>query len=70
MASIGSIAGGVANIAGGYLGGKKIAKGLGQQGALMQAAGQKASDMAQFKPGNGCYSFWFYYWNRRLHCIS
>lgn len=46
----GQIAGGILGAAGGYLGGKKIAKGLGQQGALMQAAGQKSSDMAQFKP--------------------
>ena len=46
----GKIAGGILGAAGGYLGGKKIADGLGQQGALMQAAGQKASDMAQFKP--------------------
>ena len=50
MASIGSIAGGVANLAGGYLGGKKIADGLGKQGALLQAAGEKAAGMAQFKP--------------------
>lgn len=46
----GKIAGGVLGAVGGYLGGKKIAKGLGQQGALMQAAGDKAAGMAQFKP--------------------
>lgn len=47
---LGKIAGGIIGAAGGYLGGKKIADGLGQQGALMQAAGDKAAGMAQFKP--------------------
>ena len=46
----GKIAGGIAGALGGYLGGKKIADGLGKQGALMQAAGERASGMAQFKP--------------------
>lgn len=46
----GKIAGGIIGAVGGYLGGKKIAKGLGQQGALMQAAGDKTAGMAQFKP--------------------
>jgi hypothetical protein len=47
---LGKIGGGIIGAVGGYLGGKKIADGLGKQGALMQAAGQKASNMAQFKP--------------------
>jgi hypothetical protein len=41
---------GIFSAVGGYLGGKKIADGLGKQGALLQAAGDKAAGMAQFKP--------------------
>jgi len=47
---IGKIAGGIVGGALNYYGGKKVADALGQQGALMQAAGQKASQMAAFKP--------------------
>ena len=47
---LGKIGGGIIGAVGGYLGGKKIADGLGKQGALMQAAGEKAAGMAQFKP--------------------
>jgi hypothetical protein len=44
------VAGGLVGAGLNYLGGKKAADALGQQGALMQAAGQKAADMATFKP--------------------
>ena len=46
----GSIAGGLLGAGLNWLGGKKTANALGQQGALTQAAGQQASQMAAFKP--------------------
>lgn len=48
--ALGKIAGGILGAGFSYLGGKKVGDALGQQGALMQAAGQKASQMAAFKP--------------------
>jgi len=47
---IGSIAGGLLGAGLNYLGGKKAANALGQQGALQMAAGQQASGMAAFRP--------------------
>jgi hypothetical protein len=48
--AFGKIAGGLLGAGLSYLGGKKVADALGQQGALMSAAGQTASNMAAFKP--------------------
>jgi len=48
--AFGKIAGGILGAGLSYLGGKKVGDALGQQGALMQAAGEKASQMAAFKP--------------------
>ena len=47
---MGQVVGGIVGAAGSYLGSKKIADAQGKQGALQQAAGERAANMAAFRP--------------------